>query len=36
MVSQNVGQVEMQEADALNWVLKDISEKISSVMFNEF
>ncbi|MDR1487805.1 MAG: LPS assembly lipoprotein LptE [Deltaproteobacteria bacterium] len=36
MVSQNMGQVEMQEAEALNWVLEDISQKIGLMMFSEF
>jgi hypothetical protein len=36
MVSQNLGQSEMQESEALNWALEDISQKIGSVMFNEF
>jgi hypothetical protein len=36
LVSRVQGQVEMQEAEALDWVISDISEKIGSVMFNEF
>jgi hypothetical protein len=36
LVSLDQGQVEMQEAEALDWVISDISQKISAVMFNEF
>ncbi|MDR2443665.1 MAG: LPS assembly lipoprotein LptE [Deltaproteobacteria bacterium] len=36
MVSVNQGQVEMQEAEALDWIIEDISQKIGLVMFNEF
>ncbi|MDR1309464.1 MAG: LPS assembly lipoprotein LptE [Deltaproteobacteria bacterium] len=36
MVSLNQGQVETQEAEALDWILDDISQKIGAVMFNEF
>ncbi|MDR1296048.1 MAG: LPS assembly lipoprotein LptE [Deltaproteobacteria bacterium] len=36
MVSLNQGQVEMQESEALDWVVDDISQKIGAVMFNEF
>jgi hypothetical protein len=36
MVSSNQGQVEMQEEEALDWIIEDISQKIGLVMFNEF
>ncbi|MDR1546605.1 MAG: LPS assembly lipoprotein LptE [Deltaproteobacteria bacterium] len=36
VVSPNQGQVEMQEAEALDWIIDDISEKIGLVLFNEF
>jgi hypothetical protein len=36
LVSRDQGQVEMQEAEALDWIISDISEKIGAVMFTEF
>ncbi|MDR0622537.1 MAG: LPS assembly lipoprotein LptE [Deltaproteobacteria bacterium] len=36
LVSRDQGQVEMQEAEALDWVIDDISQKIGAIMFNEF
>lgn len=36
MVGSNPGQVEMQETEALDWIIDDISQKIGLVMFNEF
>jgi hypothetical protein len=35
-VSLNQDQVDMQEAEALKWILNDISRKIASLMFREF
>jgi hypothetical protein len=36
VVSSNQGLVETQEAEALDWILDDIGQKIGLVMFNEF
>ncbi|MDR2301540.1 MAG: hypothetical protein LBF38_05830 [Deltaproteobacteria bacterium] len=36
LVSRDQGQVELQEAEALDWVISDISQKIGAIMFNEF
>ncbi|MDR0354394.1 MAG: LPS assembly lipoprotein LptE [Deltaproteobacteria bacterium] len=36
MVTLIQGQVETQEAEALDWVINDISEKIGATMFTEF
>jgi hypothetical protein len=36
MVSPIAGVVESQEAEALDWIIGDITEKIGQVMFNEF
>ncbi|MDR1085966.1 MAG: LPS assembly lipoprotein LptE [Deltaproteobacteria bacterium] len=36
LVSQIQGQVEMQEAEALTWIMEDLAQKIGLVMFNEF
>jgi hypothetical protein len=35
-VSQNQDQVDVWEAEALDWILKDISGKIANLMFTEF
>jgi hypothetical protein len=36
LVSRDQGQVELQEAEALDWVISDISQKVGAIMFNEF
>jgi hypothetical protein len=36
LVSQIQGQVEMQEAEALAWIMADLAQKIGLVLFNEF
>jgi hypothetical protein len=36
VVSQLQGQEEMQEAEALKWIIDDISQKIATLMFTEF
>jgi hypothetical protein len=36
LVSRIQGQVEMQEAEALSWIMNDLAEKIGLVLFNEF
>jgi hypothetical protein len=35
-VSQNQDQVDVQEAEALEWIIRDISGKIANLMFTEF
>jgi hypothetical protein len=36
LVSRVQGQVEMQEAEALAWIMQDLAQKIGLVLFNEF
>ncbi|MDR3203753.1 MAG: LPS assembly lipoprotein LptE [Deltaproteobacteria bacterium] len=36
MVSPNQGQSEMQEAEAMEWIIDDIGRKIATGLFNEF
>jgi hypothetical protein len=36
LVGRLQGQVEMQEAEALAWIMEDLSQKIGLVLFNEF
>jgi hypothetical protein len=36
VVTSNQGQTDMQEAEALDWIMQDISRKIALVMFTEF
>jgi hypothetical protein len=36
LVSRFQGQVEMQEAEALSWIMEDLAQKIGLVLFNEF
>jgi hypothetical protein len=30
------GQTDMQEAEALDWIMEDLSRKIANIMFTEF
>ncbi|MDR1314360.1 MAG: LPS assembly lipoprotein LptE [Deltaproteobacteria bacterium] len=36
VVTSNQGQTDMQQAEALEWIMQDISRKIALIMFTEF